>query len=317
MQNEKRTGGQASDPPPGYYMGTFGEREDFDFWLDPDGIREAAKNEPKRRQLLGPFQSGTVGFIMAASGVGKSMFALAIGAAIARMEDLGCWEGDGPGVVKIIDAEMTLTDLSQRLDLMDITHAPNLKIDTLTHRLLNDTDGFSLGNQDHQQWLMREADKDGQLNMLIVDNVTFTLDPAEGKGLYDPETINQIKPLLSWARQKGICLMLIDHTNREGHIHGHSNKERLAEWVCKLEHVPDGGDLSFTCSFPKYRIGPNPGKFDVSWSKLGGWVIDKEQTMTETIREMVRDGDMTKQEICKELDITRKTYERAIRAARV
>jgi hypothetical protein len=248
-------------------------------WIRASEVKAIAASEPPLTNVCGPFRTGAVGFISAAPGVGKSMFALAMAGAISQGKRFGLWDSlKSP--VRYVDAELTHAELDQRLDTMGLSQCHELYIDTESLRMHREIDPFSLGHPDHQKAL---RDACGESQVIIVDNVTFTLEAAPGKSLYDPETINQIKPLISWARLKGKCLILVDHTNKEGGLHGHSNKLRMAQFDLRLQKADDEpGVLSFTGQWNKYRIGDTPPDF--AMRLCAGWQMTEQKNNYQLIK---------------------------------
>lgn len=269
-----------------------------------NSLRALADSMPAPQTLLGPFKTGQVGFLAAPAGVGKSMFALAVTGAITRSEGLGVWEAapageQGVRLGKVIDAELTPADLVQRIRTLRMEASP-IQYDHYTFRDICNREHFSLGNPVHQAYLMQNCER---ADVIVVDNVTFTLDPAEGHTLYSPETIAQMRPLFNWIRAAGKLLILVDHTNAQGQLAGSLHKHRLADWVALLEPDTLVGDLSiaFTLKFDKYRGEGRPKK-DIAWkmTERGVWSAEYLQTLPDQIKELLRDG-MSAKEVAEEL----------------
>jgi RecA-family ATPase len=263
-------------------------------------LAEFAANTPEPVSVLGPFKRGQVGFIAAPPGVGKSMLAMAILGAICKGEGFGPWEGSQAQHGYLLDCELTPRDLLGRLNILNADHTL-MRVDHYDFRASMDADAFSLGNTDHQAYL-RWACK--LMDVIVVDNVTFCLDPAPGSNLYAPETINQLRPLFNWIKATGKLLILVDHTNAEGHLSGSLNKQRLADWVVKLEADTclDTMELAFTLKWAKYR-GQGRPKRDTAFSMdmLGKWTHNEIIPLAEQVLEMLRDG-ATHKDIVQDLD---------------
>jgi hypothetical protein len=251
---------------------------------------EFAEGTPEPVSMLGPFKRGQVGFIAAPPGVGKSMLSMAILGAICNGDGFGPWEGmGGTQMGYLLDCEMTPRDLVERLTVLGLEHS-HMLVDNYDMRAAVDADGFSIGNPDHQAYL-RWACK--PMDVIVIDNLTFCLDPADHSNLYAPETINQLRPLFNWVKAAGKLLILIDHTNAEGKLSGSLNKQRLADWVVRLEADTclDNMELAFTLKWDKYRGKDRPRRDHAfSMDTLGKWDFQEIIPLAEQIKEMLQQG---------------------------
>ncbi|MCP4090953.1 MAG: AAA family ATPase [Gammaproteobacteria bacterium] len=264
-------------------------------WMSVAQLASEALLEPEQHSLLGPFKRSQVGWLAAPAGVGKSMFALALAGAISQGSDFGAWKGTGEHTrARIVDAELTARDLLQRVKLLGHENSP-MMFDTYGKRMGLDIDGFRLGHPDDQAWIQHTC-KDS--DVIVIDNVTFTLDPAPGYGIFAPETINQMRPLFNWIKAAGKLLILVDHTNAEGKLSGSMNKQRLADWVAFLEPDTclDSMELAFTLKFDKYRGEGRPRR-DTAFSmdSLGAWTNNEVIPLADQILEMLQNGAKIKE----------------------
>ena len=279
-------------------------------FLSSIGLEKLAANEPPETSLLGCFRTSQTGFIAAPPAAGKSLFALKLAIAISLGDDFGPWEGDGEiKQAVIVDAELTAQALHQRIKLLCGDRVPMMIVDTYVNRLALGMEPFMLGNPDHQAQLMRAA---SNAKVVVIDNVTFTLDPAPGKNLFAPETINQLRPLISWARNNGTLLIFIDHTNYEGNLAGSANKSRIADWVAMLEPDVRADDVSiaFTLKFTKYRGDDGPRR-EVAFqmTNAGEWSHREIVSLPEQVKELHEMGVST-QDIAAELGVTPQSVNR-------
>ena len=284
-----------------------------ELWVDSEGLRDLGLAEPPQEPRLGPIRSGQVGFIAAMPGVGKSMFALAIAIRLSQGLALGHWEASKErNVTKLIDAEMTNRDLNERYQSMiGGGDEPAVYFNTSGIREKLGYSPFSLGDPEHQLWLRQTA---AGAECIIVDNVTFTLDPAPGGNMYSPETINQMRPLLSWAHNTNRTLILIDHLNAQGQLAGSLQKQRMADWVMLLERDECVGDmeLAFTLTWDKYRHrnGPKPGDQEAWYlDDKGEWHGRNVPKLPELVMDLVREG-LNSKEISEELDVSLRQVQR-------
>jgi RecA-family ATPase len=270
-----------------------------ELWMGPNVLKERASNAPEQVSLLGPIRQGQVGWIAAPPGVGKSMFALSMAMQISLGEGMGIWGGCNElKLARLIDAELTDKSLYERTRyLLPADTIPAMQFNTWGLRESLGADGFSLGDPEHQLWLMQTA---ANSDVVIVDNISFTLDPAPGGNMYSPETINQVRPLLSWAHSHNKLLIFIDHTNAEGNLAGSLQKQRMADWVMLLaaDECDEGDSLAFTLKWDKYRDADGPRiNSEESWrlKTTGKWEHKLLPSLTDQIRDMLNSGGTPKE----------------------
>jgi hypothetical protein len=264
-------------------------------WQSTNDLKVFAQSTPEPEVLLGPFKRGQVGFIAAPPGVGKSMLAMALLGAISTGEGFGPWEGTGSfqhGY--LLDCEMTARDLLSRLKVLGLDSG-HLLIDHYDWRAHEEISGFSIGDVENQAYIRHTCK---MLDVIVIDNLTFCLDPADHSNIYAPETINQLRPLFNWVKSTGKLLILIDHTNAEGKLSGSLNKQRLADWVVRLEADTclDEMELAFTLHFDKYRGEGRPRR-DIAFSmdSLGKWTHTNIIPLSEQVLEMLQQGGKHKE----------------------
>jgi len=251
--------------------------------------------------ICGPFQSGTWGIIAGCPGVGKSMFTTALARAMTMGVELGEWRSPKKRRVAIIDAEMTPNEIDPRV--------PGEVSDRLTYCTLdlldrNNRVPFSLGNTTDQAGLMAAClDAD----VIIIDNIEYTLEPAPNRDIFHPETWAQVAPLTRWAKASNKLLILVDHTNASGNVQGTLSKQRGASFVAVIEpEFRENAALCFSVAFPKmrYQVGPGMKAKATWWLDEHGWHQEKQMNIKDEIIELIRDG-LTPAQILKEVDCTR------------
>ena len=109
-----------------------------------------------------------------------------------------------------------------------------------------------LGNTAHHAVLMAAC---ADMDVIIIDNVTFCLDPVRPGELFNPETWNRVKELTDWAKAGEKTIIFIDHTNKSGIVAGSINKSRSADWILLLDGLsePGANPLEFSMRFDKMR----------------------------------------------------------------
>ena len=239
--------------------------------------------------VCGPFQTGTWGIIAGGPGTGKSMFVMGLAEAITLGRKFGDWTVPKARSMVIIDAEMTPHELARRIPMC----IPDERLLICTLDLLerNGEPPFSLGNIADQTAL-----KDGSAgyDVVVVDNIEYTLEPKEGRDIWHPETWGQVEPLTRWAKAANKLLILIDHTNKDGHVQGSLAKQRGASFVMTLEpQFVEQSALAFSSSFSKmrYQIDESLKRKRVWWlDEFGDWHCEPEESKKNQIIDLMRQG---------------------------
>ena len=264
--------------------------------LTPAALLEIARKLPPREFAIGPLPLGSVGFVYADAGVGKTFLLAGMAAAMAQGLPMGYWPTKKLSCA-YIDAEMTLHDWAERIELMGIQDIEGFRIDTIAQRFRLDVDEFDLGDLSHMKYIMQSCAND---DVIFIDSVTMTLSAAPGKSEYDPDTIRQFKPLISWAKTHNKLLILVDHSNAEGEIFGSKHKFKLAQWVIKLEKVYSEDRLILAGQFTKYRVGREQPDF-IATLDDGSWGIRQAMTTAERVQECLNEGLTSNAEIAEAL----------------
>lgn len=256
-----------------------------------DSLMKRAEQLPNPQTVIGPFQTGTWGIVAAAPGVGKSMWMQWLITQVAAETppvDVAGWNMPERRHVLLIDAEMGVHELASRYSGHEYGEAL-----AITHLDLLDRLGqpsFSLGNPEDQAALTVTA---YLFDVIIIDNIEYTLDPAQGHNIWAPETWAQVAPLTHWAKANNKLLILVDHTNKEGGVQGSLSKQRGASFVITLEsEYIERADLAFTSHFKKYRnqIDRKIIQDRTWWLDGDAWQCKINPTKTEQVVEMSNHG---------------------------
>lgn len=270
--------------------------------------------------IIGQFMTGTWGIIAGAPGVGKSIIAAQLARAIAQGTAFCDWMPDKPRRVALIDAEMTPLELRDRIGSGDI---PNLYVSTLDLMERKGRECFGLGGDQCDQTALMRVCKN--FDVIIIDNIEYTLEPAPGKDIWHPESWKLVHPLLSWAKASNKLLILIDHTNAQGGVQGGLSKQRGASFIITLARswVEDALHafewIPGKCRYQTSR--ENLAKREFWIDPDGAWHSEVVANMADQIRELVAEGkDLA--EIRKEMkgicsaDYCRKIVKRSGRSIR-
>ncbi len=179
--------------------------------------------------VIAHFVTGTWGVIYGPPGSGKS---LAVGQLVRAIATGGKWcdfQAEKPRKVALIDAEMTPYELAGRIGAAEI---PNLYVSTLDLMERKGREAFYIGGDQADQKALMEACKD--FDVIVIDNIEYTLMPADDKDIHHAETWKRVHPLLSWAKGNGKLLILVDHSNAQGNLMGSLSKQRGASFTVKV-----------------------------------------------------------------------------------
>lgn len=213
---------------------------------------------PNEEPLLGSvITHGSTGMLSAPRGLGKSLLALHIAYAIAGAKPLHPW-GVGSGeVVTYLDGEMHGRTLQRRLRQISNCDS-QLKHREMAEKNLHiigrDIFGHVIGyidNEDDQAFI--ESMLPDNCRMLIVDNLSaWTNSSREDGTAFAP-----IKRWLTHLRTKGIAVLLIHHTGKNGSSQrGTSIHEDLLDYSILLREdkssKPENG-TSFLLEHTKLR----------------------------------------------------------------
>ncbi len=218
-----------------------------------------SRDLPEPDRLLGHWLTTTTRAILdAPTGLGKTMFAIALGMTVAAGNDFLGWKGIRPARVLYIDGEMSRRLLKQRL----ADEAGRLEA-----RLANRPDGFyPLSREDYENfaplntkegqafienYIKQKIDPVGPLDLVIFDNI-MSLILGDMK---DEEAWRQTMPLVHRLTARSTGQLWIHHTgHNETRGYGTKTREWQMDSVLHAEPVerPDT-DVSFKLSFNKAR----------------------------------------------------------------
>ncbi|WP_338821403.1 AAA family ATPase [Bradyrhizobium septentrionale] len=203
--------------------------------------------------------------VTAATGLGKTNFAIALGQTVSRGAGFLHWHGRRPANVLYIDGEMSARLLRARLIDEAARHGDDPEyFYALSHE---DVPAFSPLNtaegQDAIEQLIAEI---GSVDLIIFDNIMCLIAGDQKETLPWQQT-------LPWAlslTQRGIGQIWIHHTGHD-ETRGYGDKAR--EWqmdtVIHLETAKrDDTDVSFTLQFRKARERTPTIRFDFQEVKI-------------------------------------------------
>ncbi|MHB9030167.1 MAG: ATP-binding protein [Candidatus Latescibacterota bacterium] len=225
-----------------------------DAWLE--SIREGilpvkefrAISLPEREVFLDPWlRASTISMIYGARGVGKTWFTLALCTVITRSLPLGPWETVQPAGCLLVDGEMNLHDLQERLRGMDAGQPePHASLDILSadrqHGLNHPQP--KLTDRDFREGLLAFFRERPDLRVVVFDNLASMTGGVDENAKQEWDEIN------SWLislRFDGLAVILIHHSGKSGDQRGTSGREDNKELLGDLEidrFFPEKGDCS-------------------------------------------------------------------------
>lgn len=185
-----------------------------------------------RRMLITPIiREGYLVWLYAEPKIGKTWLALMIAYAAGRGNcSVGPWFTVDPAGVLYVDGEMLPDELQQsiRMVMAGVGDPPGPPpFATLCAQCQHD--GVVDITSEHWQRTIEDALQGSKI--LILDNFQSLTDNG-------PAALNLVRPWFRKLARKGISVIVLDHTNRDGELQGSIAKERIANLSIALRY-PD------------------------------------------------------------------------------
>lgn len=216
----------------------------------------------ERTSLVSPWvRQGESVMIWAASGVGKTMLTLTLAIAMAGGGSFAGWSCETPRKVLLIDGEMHLQDLQDRLEMLTaaVTGVDrdalgrNLTIIARQAQPSDSQEFYDISSIEGQDRLLKRVAFEGS-QVVILDNYTTLSD-----GLADENDAGAFKPvmrLLMGLKRQDVSVILVHHSNKSAASYrGSTALETTFEVIIGLTR-PEGaqpGNASFRLTFTKFR----------------------------------------------------------------
>jgi hypothetical protein len=206
---------------------------------------------PKPDFILGKWLTTTSRTMLYAStGIGKTMFSIAMAMAMASGRPFLHWNVARPSRVLLIDGEMARRVMKDRI----ATEAKRLGIVPETMFVLSHEDVakfMPLNTKEGRMYINDEIKRLGGVDFIIFDNIMSLI----SGDMKEEESWRQTLPWIRWLTRKSIGQMWLHHT---GHDPTHSYGTKTREWqldnLIRLEPVEQAGiDVIFKLSFEKAR----------------------------------------------------------------
>ena len=227
---------------------------------------------PPLRRLLGDVVTEAARvFLVGATGIGKTLFAYAIAAALATGRQFLHWSCDGPVRVLVIDGEMSARMIKKRAQLV-LRHQTQVPPGNLLIYSLQRADEFAarfpqlgkpspLNTDEGREWLLRMIAL-FQPDFVILDNVAIWLIAGVMK---EEEPWQQTLPLVLGITALGKAQIWLDHTGHNtDRQYGTSTKgwffDAIGVMLRPQEARPGERETCFDLSFdPPMKQGAQPG----------------------------------------------------------
>lgn len=273
---------------------------------------------PPRVKLIGPLNTAARAMLFAATGVGKTHFAMAIAAAAASGTSIfgtTFWAAPTPARVLYIDGEMPLALLQERLREAvrrsgDISDGRLVLVSTADFRgvdALNTVAGLA--------WAEAQI-KVARPDLVIFDNVQALVRGDQR----DTEAWAGMQPWMRGLTDRGIAQLWVHHANQDGSMYGDKTRAWQLDTVISLKAVEaESGDLCFDLSFDPKLGGKarerHPGRNDAEYRagqvKLQGnlWRFqDRAEILRDEVRAALAHGtQLTFTELYTALGLTKPT----------
>jgi hypothetical protein len=255
--------------------------------LKPVSLTELfATDMPKRSQLLSPWlREQESCLVWAAAGVGKTMFTLSLALGIAGGGSLMGWSSPRPRRVLLIDGEMPLDDLQERLRMLagtvegvDIQAAGTNLTVLARHGQSPDAIFPDFGKEEEQDAnlaLVRSYNPD----VVILDNLSTLATVANEN---DTAEVQKVVKFLARLKQARVGCIVVHHANKGGQqFRGNTMLATTFEVIIGLKRDKSGdvldtsGTTRFHLEWTKFR-----GRRDPSVGDRAVHLADREGRLT-------------------------------------
>ena len=179
----------------------------------PGAGAAATLDIPERAMLLPFMPEGGLVMVHAPRGLGKTWFALGLTTALARGGEFLKWTVDKPVGVLIVDGEMDLGALRQRITAL-CPQPPSAQIGVLSHQHVFNAEELDMnfGRSDWQNRLRQYLDDNPQYKVVLLDNLSCLL-PTTAEDKRD-DWARDVLPFLTSLRRRGVAVVLIHHSGK-------------------------------------------------------------------------------------------------------
>jgi KaiC/GvpD/RAD55 family RecA-like ATPase len=214
-----------------------------------------------QEHIISPWlREGESGLIWAATGVGKTQLSLTLALLAAGGGTVAGWSNDKPRKVLIIDGEMRLADLKDRLVGLGVGiegYDQKAALENIEVRARQDqkpgVEFYDVSVEADQDAISAYLRKKG-IDLLILDNITTLTDSIK-----DENGAADVKPLLKFLlkmKRDGVTTIVLHHANKGGSSYrGSTGIATTFEVIIGLQRPKTTAHdkTEFTLAFEKFR----------------------------------------------------------------
>ena len=204
---------------------------------------------PPRDYLLGGVMCTTSRwFIFGETGIGKTLIAMEMAAAIAVAAAFLKWPGQRRARVMYLDDELPMETFKERTKLIADRHGKDFVFYGYNREDLGDEGMPPLNTEAGQAWLKREIAA-VKPDLIIFDSIMCLLIGS----MSDEATWMPVRPFVHWLSAQKIAQVWLHHANDLGKSFGDKTREWEMEAVVKLSKV-EGDESAIQFEFVKARL---------------------------------------------------------------
>jgi len=271
------------------------------------GIRELlAMKIPPRANILGPWlpEKGLC-MIYAGRGVGKTHVALNVAVAVASGGSFLHWKAPEPNGVLYLDGEMPLVTMQERLAAIVASSTSEISDDVPFKLITPDEQEFTMPNLSTPEGQELIEEHLEGIKLIIVDNIATLC--RTGK----ENDTEGWRPIQGWAlqmRARGISVLFVHHSGKDGNQRGSSAREDVLDTVITLRHPEDyepADGARFEIHYKKARgiFGDDVRPMEAKLINDQWAMQNLEDSNADKVARMLQDG-MTQKDIASELGLT-------------
>jgi hypothetical protein len=216
-------------------------------------VQWAEREIPPTDHLLGElFSTTSRGIFVADTGLGKTMFAVALAFAMNLGTGFLHWQGRRPARVLFVDGEMPRDLMKERLAMASSwfdADAPTTGLYFLSREDVEDMPPFD--TEDGQQWLDAFIEALGGVDFIVFDNMMSLC----GGNMKEEESWQPLKPYVLALTKRRIGQLWLHHV---GHDKSRSYGTKTREWHMDTVMLGEaveahGADVAFRLTWSKAR----------------------------------------------------------------
>jgi hypothetical protein len=204
---------------------------------------------PLRDYLLGGVMCTTSRwFIFGETGIGKTLIAMEIAAAVAVAAAFLKWPGQRRARVMYLDGELPMETFKERMQLIADRHGKDIEFYGYNREDLGDDGLPPLNTEAGQAWLKREIAA-VKPDLIVFDSIMCLLIGS----MSEEATWMPVRPFVRWLSSQRIAQIWLHHANDLGKSFGDKTREWEMEAVIKLSKV-EGDETAILFEFVKARL---------------------------------------------------------------